>query len=249
MITEEKSIKELLKNFLVSNTKLSLEKARQIARQVEELDRQTEAHKKYVEEQRINAQNNVNHACNIRMLQQILSEANNAVPDNIRAASLINDKSMKVEFNEEALYGRSHVYVGKRLDNFTVKKYEEGLQEALRAISTDALYDIASYVEKLGLKYHNAYLSYIIGRGSEAELNPLIYWSDYSSYYANNKYRLLVIEIVRMTATSTGVDIVFKVKPEGINALRWWAIDTNRFPYILDYVSNGGNMIAFYMGI
>ena len=249
MITEEKSIKELLKNFLVSNTKLSLEKARQIARQVEELDRQTEAHKRYAEEQKLNAHRNVVHASNVRMLQQILSEANNAVPDNIRAASLINDKSMNIEFNEDTLYGKSHVYVGKRLDNYTVKKYEEGLQEALRAISTDALYDIASYVEKLGLKYHNAYLSWLIGKGSETELNPLIYWSDYSGYYANNKYRLLVIEIVRMTATSTGVDIVFKVKPEGIYALKWWAIDTNRFPFILDYASKGGNMIAFYMGI
>ena len=249
MIKEEKRIKELLKNFLVSKTQMSLEKARQIARQVEELDKQVAAHKRYVEEQRINAQNNVNHACNIRMLQQILSEANNAVPDNIRAASLINDKSMNVEFNDDTLYGKSHVYVGRRLDNFTVKKYEEGLQEALRAISTDAIYDISSYVEKLGHKYQNAYYSWLIGKGGEEELNPLIYWSDYSGYYANNKYRLLVIEIVRMTATSTGVDIVFKVKPEGIYALKWWAIDTNRFPFILDYASKGGNMIAFYMGI
>ena len=249
MIKQEKSIKEMFKNCLVSHTKLSLEKARQIAKQVEELDRQTEAHKKYVEEQKINALKNANHACNVRMLQQILSEANNTVPDNIRAASLINDKSMCVEFNEDTLYGKSHVYVGKRLDNFTVKKYEEGLQEALRAISTDALYDIASYTEKLGLKFHNNYLTWLVGKGSEAELNPLIYWSDYSAYYANNKYRFLAIEIIRMTATSTGVDIVFKVKPEGIYALRWWAIDTNRFPYILDYVSNGGNMIAFYLGI
>lgn len=249
MITEEKSIKELVKNFLVSNTKLSLEKARQIAKQVEELDRQTEAHKKYVEEQRINALRNSNHACNVRMLQQILSEANNAVPENIRAASLINNKSMNVEFSENTLYGKSHVYVGRRLDNFTVKKYEEGLQEALRAISTDAIYDIASYVEKLGHKYQNAYFSCLIGKGSETELNPLIYWSDFSSYYANNKYRLLVIEIVRMTATSTGVDIVFKVKPEGIYALRWWAIDTNRFSYILDYASKGGDMVAYYLGV
>lgn len=249
MITQDKNLKELFKNYLVSHSKLSLEKARKIARQIEELDKQTEAHKRYVEEQKMSAHRNVMHASNVRMLQQILSEANNAVPDNIRAASLINDKSMSVEFNEDTLYGKSHVYVGRRLDNFTVKKYEEGLQEALRAISTDALYDIASYVEKLGLKYHNAYLSYIIGRGSESELNPLIYWSDYSAYYAHNKYRLLVIEIVRMTATSTGVDIVFKVNPESIYALRWWAIDTNRFPYILDCASKGGNMIDFYMGI
>lgn len=249
MITQDKSIKEMFKNYLISHTQMSLERAKQIARQVEELDRQTEAHKKYVEEQKINALKNANHACNVRMLQQILSEANNAVPDNIRAASLINDKSMNVEFSEDTLYGKSHVYVGRRLDNFTVKKYEEGLQEALRAISTDALYDIASYTEKLGLNYHSAYLSWLIGKGSEAELNPLIYWSDYSSYYANNKHRLLVVEIIRMVATSTGVDIVFKVRPEGIYALRWWAIDTNRFSYILDYASKGGNMIAYYLGI
>ena len=147
MITGEKSLKRLLKDFIVSKTQMTLEKAKRIAREVEELDRQCEEHKKCVAEQKETAIKNAQHAINIRMLQQILSEAHNAIPENVRVASMLSDKSMKIDFNEETLCGRCNVYIGKRLDNYTVAKYQEGFEEALRAITTDAFYDFAAYIE------------------------------------------------------------------------------------------------------
>lgn len=249
MITGEKSLKRLLKDFIVSKTQMTLEKAKRIAREVEELDRQCEEHKKCVAEQKETAIKNAQHAINIRMLQQILSEAHNAIPENVRVASMLSDKSMKIDFNEETLCGRCNVYIGKRLDNYTVAKYQEGFEEALRAITTDAFYDFAAYIEQLGIKYHNAWLENVIGKGNPMELNPMMYWSDYSNYYSHNKHRLYDLELQRVKATPTGVNIEFKVKPQGIYAVRWWAIDTNRFPAILEYAANGGDMVAYYLGV
>ena len=77
----------------------------------------------------------------------------------------------------------------------------------------------------------------------------MMYWSDYSNYYSHNKHRLYDLELQRVKATPTGVNIEFKVKPQGIYAVRWWAIDTNRFPAILEYAANGGDMVAYYLGV
>ncbi len=249
MIKEEKDFWALFKGLIISITQMLSEKAKSLKREVSELDRQCEEHKKYVAEQKEAAIRNAQHAINIRMLQQILSEAHNAIPDNIRVSSMLSDKSMKVEFNENTLCGSSYVYLGKRLDNYTLTKYQEGFEEALRAITTDAFYDFAAYIEQLGVKYHNACLENVIGKGNPMELNPMMYWSDYSNYYSHNKHRIYDLEILRMKATPTGVNIEFKVKPQGIYAVRWWAIDTNRFPAILEYAANGGDMVAYYLGI
>lgn len=227
---------------------LTRAKTKEVTYKLKKLQEEANERKRYAEQQRQFLLQKQNHNNNVRMLQRLLSEANNSIPADIRVASLLSDKSLNVEYSDATYMGKLSIYIGKRLDKYTCRKYREGLETALYAINEDAFNDFSELINKAALDYQTNNFNVISGYSSPSVLNPDIYWSKYISYYSTFKQKLIEIEVVSVEPTPSTVEIVFRVKKESEYNLRWWwPINSGSFMNMLSFVMQGGSAKSQFM--
>ena len=239
MIVENKDLIEKIKYYLKSKADITHQRARKIAYELEELEMESEKRKIQVADRQAKVQQQIIHANNVRMLQQLLSEANNCVPTDIRVSSFLPDKSLRIEYDEATRRGSTELYVGKRLDRYTVSQYKEGIEVSLKSINEDTLNDFSDFIIKEALDWQLYMSRVIMGDAKYNELAPLTFWNRYTSYHKSYEHNLIELQIIDMSPTPTGVKIIFTVLPVTDFNLRWWAIDSVRYVQMFNEVANG----------